>query len=218
VPKVPDSRIVPKIRPGSGSGTMIAFCKVFRPEWRTSHISPRRIETMIRILLTLMAMIFAMPTYAEDTKPATRGDTAKKMPLDDQFLAVASECCSCQCGMIELAEKQASRPEVKEFATKLEQDHKALHKKLAAMMKDRKVDAATEGSKETKARCTKLGKLEGKDFDTAFLKHIVADHEKAIRACENQIENGKDAKVTEFATSAVKKLREHLKEAKKLQA
>lgn len=172
---------------------------------------------MIRILITLTAMIFAMPAYAEDTKPATRGDT-KKMPLDDQFLAMASECCSCQCSMIELAEKQASRPEVKEFATKLERDHKALHKELAAMMKTRKVDAATDTGKETKARCEKLGKLEGKEFDTAFLKYVVADHEKAIRACENQIENGKDEKVKEFATDAVKKMREHLKEAKKLQA
>ena len=173
---------------------------------------------MIRILLTLMAMIFAMPAYAEDSKPAAGGDTAKKMPLDNEFLAMASECCNCQCSMIELAEKQASRPEVKEFAQKLEKDHKAIQKELAATLKDRKVDAATEASKETKARCTKLGKLEGKEFDTAFLKHVVADHQKAISACENQIKNGKDEKATEFATMAVKKLREHLKEAKKLQA
>ena len=172
---------------------------------------------MIRILIAIVALGLAMPVYAEDSKPAASADTAK-MPLDSKFLAMASECCNCQCSMAELVEKRTSRPEVTEFAKKMEEDHKALQKDIAATLKDRKIAIVAGTSKANKARCTNLGKLEGKEFDTAFLKYVVADHEQAIRVCENQIANGKDEKVTEFATAAVKKLREHLKAAKKLQA
>ena len=120
--------------------------------------------------------------------------------------------------MAELVEKRASRQEVKDFAKKMDEDHKALLKDLTTTLKNRKIAIVAGTSKKDKARCKDLGKLEGKDFEVAFLKDVVADHEKAIRVCENQIANGKDEKVTEFATSAVKKLREHLKEAKKLRA
>ena len=173
---------------------------------------------MIRILIALAAMTFAIPTYAEDSKPVVRRDFDKNTPLDNEFLAMASECCNCQCSMAELVGKRASRQEVKDFAKKMDEDHKALLKDLTTTLKNRKIAIVAGTSKKDKARCKDLGKLEGKDFEVAFLKDVVADHEKAIRVCENQIANGKDEKVTEFATSAVKKLREHLKEAKKLRA
>ena len=51
---------------------------------------------MIRILIALAAMTFAIPTYAEDSKPVARRDFDKNTPLDNEFLAMASECCNCQ--------------------------------------------------------------------------------------------------------------------------
>ncbi len=173
---------------------------------------------MIRILIALVALGFTVPAHGEDTKPVERRDFDKKTPLDTEFLAVASECCNCQCSMAELVEKRASRQEVKDFAKKMEEDHKAALKDLAATIKDRKVAIVAGTNKKDKERCKEIGKLEGKEFEEAFLKNVVTDHEKAIAMCENQIKNGKDEKVTEFATAAVKKLREHLKDAKKLQS
>jgi len=173
---------------------------------------------MIRILVTLVALAVAGPLYAEDTKPVERRDFDKKTPLDNDFLAMASECLNCQCSLADLVEKRASRQEVKEFAKRMEEDHKALLKDLAATLKDRKVAIVAGTSKKDKERCKEVGKLEGTEFEKTFLKYVADDHEKAIRVCENQIKNGKDQKVTEFATSAVKKLREHLKEAKRLQS
>jgi len=173
---------------------------------------------MIRILIALVALGFAVPAYAADTKTVERKDFDKKTPLDNEFLAMASECCNCQCSMAELVEKRASRQEVKDFAKKMDEDHKALLKELAATLKTRKIAIVAGTSKKDKARCKDLGKLEGKDFEAAFLKDVVADHERAIRVCENQIKNGKDEKVTEFAKAALEKLGQHLREAKKLQS
>ena len=173
---------------------------------------------MIRILIAIVALCFTLPAYAEDTKPIERKDFDKKSPLDTEFLAVASECCHCQCSMAELVEKRASRQEVKDFAKKMDEDHKALLKDLAATVKTRKIAIIAGTSKKDKERCKEVSKLSGKEFEETFLKNVVTDHEKAIAMCEYQIKNGKDERVTEFATAAVKKLREHLKEAKKLQA
>ena len=173
---------------------------------------------MIRILIALVALSSAVPAYAVDTKTVERRDFDKKMPLDNEFLAVASECCNCQCSMAELVEKRASRQEVKDFAKKMDENHKAALKDLAATLKTRKIAIVAGTSKKDKERCKEVGKLSGKEFEETFLKNVVIDHEKAIAMCEYQIKNGKDEKVTEFATAAVKKLREHLKEAKKLQS
>ena len=173
---------------------------------------------VIRILLALVVVGFTVPAHAEDAKPVERRDFDKKTPLDTEFLAVASECCNCQCSMAELVEKRASRQEVKDFAKKMDEDHKSLLKDLAATLEDRKVAIVVGTNKKDKARCKEMGKLEGNSFEETFLKNVVTDHEKAIAMCENQIKNGKDEKVTEFATAAVQKLREHLKEAKKLQS
>ena len=173
---------------------------------------------MVRILIALLALCFTVPAYAEDEKPAAREDTDKKMPLDNEFLTMAAECCNCMCSMCDLVEKRASRQEVKEFAKKISDEHKTLAKDLNATIKDKKLTAVEGPNKKDKQRLVDAGKLEGKEFDTAFLKNVIADHEKGIAACDNQIKNGKDEKATEFATTAVKKLREHLKEAKKLQA
>ena len=120
--------------------------------------------------------------------------------------------------MADLVEKRASRQEVKDFAKTMESDHKAMLKDLAKVIKNKKIAIVAGTNKVDKERCAKMSKLSGKEFEGSFFLNVVSDHEDAIAMYENQIENGKDEKVTAFAKEAVKKLREHLKEAKKLRS
>jgi len=179
---------------------------------------------MTRVLLVVVGLCVSMPAHAEDTKrpedtnTAGRKDFNKKAPLDRDFLAVASEGANCGSSLAALAEKRASRQDVKDFAKKLDKDHKALLNDLAEVIKNRKVAIVAGTSKNDREMCANVGKLEGKDFETRFLKEVTDRLERAIAMCENQVKNGKDKEISTFAQNALPTLREDLKQARKLQA
>jgi len=173
---------------------------------------------MLRTLLSVAALCVAMPAYAqtETRKPVERTDFNKDTPLDNEFLAVAAQNANSQCNFADLVEKRASRQEVKDFAKKLKTEHRALLKEIAESLRGRKIAIVATPTQGEKDRIAEMKKMNASDFETHYLTEVIARHEKAIKMCENQIKNGKDKEVSDAAAATVKKLREHLKEARKL--
>ena len=62
----------------------------------------------------------------------------------------------------------------------------------------------------------RLSRLSGAQFDQAYAKAMVEDHEEAVALFEAQTKNGRDAAVKEFASKTLPKLRDHLEMARKL--
>ena len=60
--------------------------------------------------------------------------------------------------------------------------------------------------------------LLGAEFDKAYAKHMVEDHEKAVKLFENASKNIKDPGLKDFATKTLPTIKEHLEMAKKLEA
>ena len=58
--------------------------------------------------------------------------------------------------------------------------------------------------------------LKGAEFDKAYIKHMVEDHEKAVKLFENASKNLKDPGLKAFATKTLPTIKEHLEMAKKL--
>jgi putative membrane protein len=58
--------------------------------------------------------------------------------------------------------------------------------------------------------------LKGADFDHAFMKHMVSDHQEAIALFEREAKDGKDPELKDFASKTLPTLREHLKMARKI--
>jgi putative membrane protein len=134
-------------------------------------------------------------------------------PLDDDFLTKVATCNQAEVEFSKLADKRAGSERVKEFAATLIKDHQMLNDKVAELLKTRKVGVVAGTEKDTRDEVKRLSKLEGQEFDRAFIDRIAADHKKAITMFEEQVKNGKAADITTFAREHLPHLRKHLAKA-----
>lgn len=147
------------------------------------------------------------------------GQDAKDLkPVNDvDFLAKAAACGVAEVKYSELAESRASNPKVKEFARKMAAEHKKANDKLAEFAKGLKTAILAGLEKDKQAIYDNLARLKGDDFDRAYMKQMVEDHEKAIQLFEAQSKTRKHEGLTTFASDTLPKLKEHLKEARTIQ-
>jgi putative membrane protein len=64
-------------------------------------------------------------------------------------------------------------------------------------------------SAEHRAAKEKLEKLSGAAFDREYIMGQIKDHEKTATLFENQIKNGKDARLKEYASTLLPSIRKH---------
>jgi putative membrane protein len=166
------------------------------------------------VTLALLALA-GTGVRAEEAQPLAGPDT--------QFLAEAIQDGMAEVDLGKTAEKKASSPEVKRFAEHMVKDHSAANKKLEALAKKHKIEAnGTYGTpplkpdEQAQGEKADLSKLSGKEFDQAYAKEMVQDHEKAVSLFQDEAKNGKDKEVSELASSMLPTLEEHLKMARAL--
>jgi len=142
----------------------------------------------------------------------------QKSDLDrpNDFLAKVATYDHAMVEYGKLAENRGASSSVRAFASDLVQDHQRGLKNLAEMLKDRKVAIVTGTEKETRDEASRLGKLEGKTFDDAFLKRVIDDHDWAIRVFEAQAKGSDAPDVRKFATDRLPNIRAHRTKAQEL--
>jgi uncharacterized protein (DUF305 family) len=68
-----------------------------------------------------------------------------------------------------------------------------------------------------KSSVNKLTKLSGAEFDREYVKAMVEDHEKDVKAFELQSQGGADEEVKNFAAKTLPVLQRHLQMAREMQ-
>lgn len=140
----------------------------------------------------------------------------EKGPLDKEFVIKVASCNNAEIEISKLADSRSKTTEIREFAGKLVNDHKVAQDKLAELIKNRKFGVVAGLEKEAREDIKRLSKLEGNAFDQAFLEHMVVEHTKAISMFENQVKNGTDSEVRDYAKEMLPDLRKHLTKAQEL--
>jgi putative membrane protein len=129
---------------------------------------------------------------------------------------------AAQGGMMEIqlakmAQEKAASDEVKEYAKKIEQDHKKASEQLKEIASERGINLPEDLGKHAKD-VEKMSKLSGEEFDRAYIRSQVKDHKKDINLFQKQANRGMDSSVKEFAGNTVPVLQEHLRMAEQLQS
>jgi len=117
----------------------------------------------------------------------------------------------------ELAQQKASNAEVKQFAQQLVQEHKKANSELEQIAAAQNATPPQELKSKHQKAYDKLSKLSGDEFDKAFMKQMVQDHQAAVKLFERASKNVADPQVKQFASSTLPKLQNHLEEARRLQ-
>jgi putative membrane protein len=95
-------------------------------------------------------------------------------------------------------------------------DHTAANEKLKTIADAKKIEVSTDAELMDKAKAMILDLRSAKSFDQAYATNQVKAHESTIEIFEDEIKNGDDPQLKEFATATLPKLRAHLEQAKAL--
>jgi len=173
---------------------------------------------MTRRALTLAALAaLFLGTLSDRSAPAqerTEGLT------DQQFVMLASAMDVAEIKLGKIALKNASRPEVKQFAEKMIADHTKSSKELLSIVNKKAgmYKPATTMDPKHEAAAAKLAMLKGAAFDRAYMKQMVADHKEMVALFQGQADNGKDEDLKAFAEKYLPGVQKHYKMAQQIAA
>ena len=151
---------------------------------------------------------------ATATTTGVTGGTSSSLTGDDkEFISKAGMGGLAEVRMGTLALEKAASADVKQFAQRMVTDHSKANDELSqlAMAKGATLPAELHGDHQKAFE--HLSMLSGAEFDKAYMKHMVEDHQKDVAEFERAAGGATDADVKAWAGKTLPTLREHLQQA-----
>lgn len=165
-------------------------------------------------------VLFAAGTRAEDPKPADKAkdDTKKddKAFSDAEFVKKAAVGGMHEVALGKLAASQGKSDEVKKFGQKMVDDHSKANEELKAAAKKANLEVPDKIDADHQKHIDTLKDMKGDEFDKAYVKHMLKDHEEDVAEFTKASKEAKDTNIKDFATKTLPTLKEHLDMVKKL--
>jgi putative membrane protein len=161
-------------------------------------------------------------TQGHDNSAAT-GRTGKhaKSSLshsDRSFIEKAAKGGMAEVELAKIAQERASSAEVKQFAQRMEQDHSKANEEIRQLAQEKGVTMPAGPKLADNHEASKLSKLQGEEFDRAYMDHMVKDHQKDVKEFQKEAQKAKDPDVKAFAQKTAPILEEHLQLAQNADA
>lgn len=167
----------------------------------------------------------------EATDSVEKADSANEAKLDApgtsqtiqadeasaDFLVKAADMGMAEVELGKLAQEKARNEKVKQFGAMMVNDHTQANNEVKSLASQRNVSLPDSVSNEKKKDRDDLAKKSGADFDKAFMKAMVNDHDATINLFEKASNDVKDPAVKTFVDNTLPKLRSHLDSAKTIQ-
>jgi putative membrane protein len=112
-----------------------------------------------------------------------------------------------------LAQQNAQSDDVKQFAALMVQDHTNANQQLMPILSAKDVTAPTQLDPAHRRAADRLAKMRGAEFDRAYMRDMVQDHEKTVKKFRQEATHGSDADLKSFAQNTLPVLEQHLKMA-----
>jgi len=161
--------------------------------------------------LTLTISMFAL-MLAGTIASADVNDKVKAMqsPTDSKGFAMkAAEGGMLEVKLSQLAQQKAQSQQVKDLAKMLEQDHTQANNQLMALAKQKNIDLPSDLKGEAQETYEAFQKLEGSDFDNAYLLCNVKDHLQDIMMFQKEAQKGTDPEIKQWAAQTLPHLQQH---------
>ncbi|HJQ35634.1 MAG TPA: DUF4142 domain-containing protein [Thermoanaerobaculia bacterium] len=153
-------------------------------------------------------------TATATTTAATGGTSSALSPDDKEFVSKAGMGGLAEVQMGNLGLSKATSADVKAFAQRMVTDHSKANEELSQLATAKGVALPTELDGDHKAALDHLTSLTGADFDKAYMKHMVEDHEKDVAEFDKASTTAGDSDLKAWAGKTLPTLKEHLQLAK----
>ena len=138
-------------------------------------------------------------------------------PLDEKSGKWATEAAGG--GMMEVtlgqtAQQQAASQRVKDFGAMMVKDHTKANDELKSIANAKNFTLPATLPEKHQKHVDDLTKKQGKDFDKAYMRMMVNDHEEDIKKFEKAASDATDPAIKDFAARTLPVLRMHLDSAR----
>ncbi|HEY0180777.1 MAG TPA: DUF4142 domain-containing protein [Dokdonella sp.] len=135
---------------------------------------------------------------------------------DNDFATKAAQAGYAEVAAGQLASSQGQSPQVKSFAQHMVSDHTKANQDLGSVAAKISLQLPNGPSDAQKRDADDLAQKQGADFDKAYAKMMVDDHEDAVSLFRKEAESGTNADLKAFAQRTLPTLEQHLQMAKDL--
>jgi putative membrane protein len=129
---------------------------------------------------------------------------------DQVFVREALQHSMAEVQLGQLALQKSSNDDVKRFAQKMIEDHTKLSDQINQVAVQMKVKAPDSPSKKDKSAIARLQAMNGDDFDKAYIKDMVKDHEQDEKSFRQEAQNTINPLLKNVVVQGAQAIDEHL--------
>jgi putative membrane protein len=167
-----------------------------------------------QLMLALMLCVsVGFLTGCKEDEDGPSVENANLNPIDREFLEQAVQSNLTEIELGNLAKARATNPTVKAYADMMVMEHTTAHTDLKNRAAAKKLTIKDVLNDENKTKRDNLNKLSAADFDRAYMRSQVADHQVTAGKFATQIDQGTDAELKLYAQQYKPNIDKHLSEA-----
>ncbi len=136
---------------------------------------------------------------------------------DAAFAVKAAQGGLAEVKLGQLATEKAGSPDVKAFGQQMVDDHGKANEQLKSVAASEGMTLPADVNGKQQAMYDRLSKLSGAQFDSAYVKDMMADHQEDIKEFEKEAKSGTDEKIKSFASQTLPVIQGHLDKLKAIQ-
>jgi putative membrane protein len=166
------------------------------------------------MLLVLMIPVLCFIQACDDPKKAknyNQETMVDKSSLD--FINTALDGGRTEVKLSTAAQHISQNPRIVDFAKMMINDHTNAINELKKLRKKELINPDDALSPENRKLIDSISKLSGSDFDKAYMRQMVIDHEKAVSIFKDETQE-REASVQDFAKKTLPTIQMHLDSAK----
>lgn len=155
---------------------------------------------MKKIVLSLMTIAFMGTSQAQTLSER-----------DKKFILLAAEGGMMEAQLGQYAIQKAESPKVRDLGKVMVGDHSKANEELRGLASRKKTSLPANLSDKKQKEVNALKEKKGRDFDEAYSKFMVQDHQDHIAIFKEEAEKGDDLDVKAWAAKMVSTLERHKK-------
>lgn len=156
---------------------------------------------------------------AQDTSTQMDSGSHKMMKsADTSFAMKAAQGGLAEVKLGQLASEKGSSPDVKAFGQQMVDDHTKANDELKTVAQGQNMTLPTDLNPKDQALYTKLQAMSGTQFDHAYVKAMVKDHEEDVKEFQKEANGGANPQIKDFASKTLPVLQSHLDKIKTVQS
>jgi putative membrane protein len=147
----------------------------------------------------------------------TSGNTGPRPSVNDELFAKkTAQGAIAEVQLGQLAADKGLSEAVKRFGRQMLEDHTRAQEVLKEVAQKEGISIPAEMDARQRATFDELSKLSGVEFDKAYARYMVKDHQEDIADFTSEASGGQKSAMRSFASETLPTLREHLKLAREM--